>query len=189
MKRIVFDEKKCAGCNICSIACMDQNDYDPSCGEDPFRMAGRREKDGVFTNFSESCVHCGACIDVCPLECISRDPDTGFVVVDNAECIGCGACRDACPLSAPKIVDESSAASADSSSTADDSSSREEKAGQMMYLSQTAYLRSAGNENAEPLLSIMAGEQVEVIGSNADGYVHVKYYTYDGWVWNEYLYS
>lgn len=90
---------------------------------------------------------------------------------------------------APKIVDESSAASADSSSTADDSSSREEKAGQMMYLSQTAYLRSAGNENAEPLLSIMAGEQVEVIGSNADGYVHVKYYTYDGWVWNEYLYS
>ena len=92
---------------------------------------------------------------------------------------------------APKIVDESSAASAssDSSSTADDSSSREEKAGQMMYLSQTAYLRSAGNENAEPLLSIMAGEQVEVIESNADGYVHVKYYTYDGWVWNEYLYS
>ncbi len=105
MKRIVFDEKKCAGCNICSIACMDQNDYDPSCGEAPFRMAGRREKDGVFTNFSESCVHCGACIDVCPMECISRDPDTGFVVVDNAECIGCGACRDACPLSAPKIVD------------------------------------------------------------------------------------
>ena len=105
MKRIVFDEKKCAGCNICAIACMDQNDYDPSCGEAPFRMAGRREKDGVFTNFSESCVHCGACIDVCPLECISRDPDTGFVVVDNAECIGCGACRDACPLSAPKIVD------------------------------------------------------------------------------------
>ena len=104
MKRIVFKEEDCAGCNICAIACMDQNDYDPSCGEAPFRTVTKTEKDGVFRYRSVSCVHCGACISACPLECISRDADTGFVIVDNAECIGCGACRDVCPISAPKIV-------------------------------------------------------------------------------------
>ena len=45
------------------------------------------------------------CIDVCPLTCISRDEETGMVIVDDADCIGCGACSDACPVSAPKIVD------------------------------------------------------------------------------------
>ena len=91
--------------------------------------------------------------------------------------------------SVPAIVEESKPDSSSEDSSSGDDSSHEEKAGEMMYLSQTAYLRSAGNENAEPLLSIMAGEQVEVIESNAEGYVHVKYYTYDGWVWNEYLYN
>ena len=105
MKRLVFNSDLCAGCNICSIACMDQNDYDPSCGEEPFRKAGSREKDGIFEGYSVSCVHCGACISVCPLECISRDDQTGFVVVDNENCVGCGACRDVCPVSAPKIID------------------------------------------------------------------------------------
>ena len=105
MKRIVFKKENCAGCNICSIACMDRNDYDPSCGAEPFRTAGRREKNGIFECFSEGCFHCGACMDVCPLECIRRDEETGFVVVENDDCIGCGACRDVCPVSAPKISD------------------------------------------------------------------------------------
>ena len=105
MSRIVFDTGKCAGCNICAIACMDQNDYDPKCGSEPFRTVVTTEKDGLFRSVSQACVHCGQCIDVCPLECIKRDPVTGFVTVDNAECIGCGACADICPVSAPKITD------------------------------------------------------------------------------------
>ena len=104
MKKIVFRQEDCAGCNICSIACMDQNDYDPACGCEPFRISGLAEKEGVFRGFSQSCVHCGQCITVCPFECISRDAETGFVVVDSTECIGCGACEGICPVSAPKIA-------------------------------------------------------------------------------------
>ena len=103
MKKIVFREELCSGCGICAIACMDQNDYDPACGEEPFRTAGTIEKDGKFISYSKSCVHCGLCIDACPMHCIKRDDETGFVVVDNADCVGCGACRDVCPVSAPKI--------------------------------------------------------------------------------------
>ncbi len=86
---------------------------------------------------------------------------------------------------APVIVTDK----ADSSSSESDSSSREERRGEMMTLSQTAYLRSSGDMNAEPLLSVMAGEQVEVIERPANSeYVHVKYYSYDGWIYYEYLY-
>ena len=95
------------------------------------------------------------------------------------------------------IVDESGASADGSSlaegdsaadlSSADDSSSRID--GETATLSQTAYLRSSGDENAEPLLSISAGEQVTVIDAPAGSeYVHVRYYDYDGWVWNGYLY-
>ena len=101
--RIVFRQDKCAGCNICSIACMDQNDYDPAKGCEPFRTVRSSEKNGVQRFVSLACVHCGQCIDICPFECIKRDADTGFVVADNTDCIGCGACAVVCPIDAPKI--------------------------------------------------------------------------------------
>ena len=104
MSRILFRSENCAGCNICAIACMDQNDYDPSCGVEPFRKAGLKEKDGKFIGYSSACIHCGKCIEICPFECIARDPDTGFVVTDSTECIGCGACVLVCPVDAPKII-------------------------------------------------------------------------------------
>ena len=72
-------------------------------------------------------------------------------------------------------------------SSADESGS--ELDGETATLSQTAYLRSSDDENAEPLLSIAAGEQVTIIDQPAGSeYVHVRYYDYDGWVWNGYLY-
>lgn len=93
--------------------------------------------------------------------------------------------------SAVKIVDESS--SADSSSAADsssgDSSSMEDKTGQVMFLNQTAYVRASGDENSEAIFSLNAGEQVEVLETNANGYVHIKYFSYEGWIWHEYLYN
>lgn len=60
--------------------------------------------------------------------------------------------------------------------------------GETATLTQTAYLRSANDENAEPILSINGGETVTVLERPADSeYVHVQYLTYDGWVWNGYL--
>ena len=104
--KIIFDKEKCAGCNICAIACMDQNDYDPSYMTDPFRTVTADERGEKCSYDSRSCLHCGLCINVCPRHCIRKDPDTGFVVYDNTECIGCGACRKVCPVSAPKIYKE-----------------------------------------------------------------------------------
>ena len=103
MNMIRFNKEKCAGCSVCAIACMDKNDFDPAVGGGPFRRAGETETDGVFTQFSVACTHCGACIDACPQGCITRDETTGFVLCDSENCIGCCACLNACPSGEPKF--------------------------------------------------------------------------------------
>jgi len=46
---------------------------------------------------TDACIACGACVDECPVKCISE----GDVYVINAdECIDCGVCGDICPVSA-----------------------------------------------------------------------------------------
>ncbi len=64
--------------------------------------------DGEFprvanTSLSVSCMHCAepACVEVCPVEAISKRPD-GVVVVKHETCIGCRACHRACPYDAPQ---------------------------------------------------------------------------------------
>lgn len=101
MSRITFIKEKCTGCNTCSVACMDQNDFDPKTGAEPFRFV--KAADQQFK--TKVCVHCGRCIGECPVSAISRDEQTGFVIVDEDKCVGCGTCREACPLSVPQIID------------------------------------------------------------------------------------
>ena len=103
MKKIVFDGSKCAACSICAIACMDEKDYSAACGHEPFRRAGEREENGAFRFYSTACIHCGACIPVCPAGRLYRDEETGFVLCSAAECVGCRKCLEACPVAAPKF--------------------------------------------------------------------------------------
>lgn len=43
----------------------------------------------------------GACIDVCPVDCIHHDGgDDLMVYINLAECIACGACDPVCPVDA-----------------------------------------------------------------------------------------
>ncbi|HDM60150.1 MAG TPA: 4Fe-4S dicluster domain-containing protein [Archaeoglobus veneficus] len=47
----------------------------------------------------EKCVHCGACISICPVEAIGFD-DEKRVVVNTTKCIHCGSCVNVCPMKA-----------------------------------------------------------------------------------------
>ena len=47
-----------------------------------------------------ACSRCGACIDVCPVEALTRDPNTGAILVNDSVCIGCRACMVVCPYGA-----------------------------------------------------------------------------------------
>ncbi len=46
---------------------------------------------------ADDCIGCGACEDVCPVDCISEVDDSKRLIDENA-CIECGACADVCPV-------------------------------------------------------------------------------------------
>ena len=46
----------------------------------------------------ETCVNCGACEPVCPVQAISEQNDKRFI--DASKCIDCGACAGTCPVQA-----------------------------------------------------------------------------------------
>jgi ferredoxin len=51
----------------------------------------------------ERCVHCGACISVCPTEVFSFDPSWS-INLDEEKCIRCEVCVKSCPRSALACV-------------------------------------------------------------------------------------
>ena len=56
---------------------------------------------------SLGCNHCTtpACVAVCPMQIIAKEPTAGAVLVDNTNCISCGKCQDACPWGSPQFYD------------------------------------------------------------------------------------
>jgi len=50
------------------------------------------------------CIRDGACVEVCPVECIvpgpKDDPDWPLFYIDPDTCIDCGACVPECPVEA-----------------------------------------------------------------------------------------
>jgi len=53
------------------------------------------------------CVHCGACVPVCPVGIHRISPQSGLHESDpHIECIGCGKCEQACNASALAVVGE-----------------------------------------------------------------------------------
>jgi Fe-S-cluster-containing hydrogenase component 2 len=49
----------------------------------------------------EECIHCGECIEICPVDALKLENDA--VVVDEEWCIGCGVCSTVCPVDAAKM--------------------------------------------------------------------------------------
>lgn len=46
------------------------------------------------------CTWCGACVEACPFDAISRDDKTGKAILNNSICKGCGMCTPICPTNA-----------------------------------------------------------------------------------------
>ena len=50
------------------------------------------------------CLHCGACIAVCPAHALSPNSETRHVAIDRSLCTGCGICEEQCPTNAMRTI-------------------------------------------------------------------------------------
>jgi molybdopterin-containing oxidoreductase family iron-sulfur binding subunit len=96
---MVFDLRRCIGCNACAVACKQEN----SLPYGVFFTKTLSEEVGEFPTTSRVyiptiCNHCedAPCARVCPTGATYTRAD-GIVLVDGDKCIGCGSCIVACP--------------------------------------------------------------------------------------------
>lgn len=95
-KVLAVDVELCVGCERCTLMCA----FNKYRAFSPRRGAIHVVKMEPGIDAPVFCVQCGTCIGACLPGALSRDPKTGFVVVDEKKCNGCGMCVAACPYGA-----------------------------------------------------------------------------------------
>lgn len=66
--------------------------------------ASQASKSGpAFSFIKQHCLHCiePACVSVCPVAALQKQPDTGIVTYNKNKCFGCRYCQVACPFGIP----------------------------------------------------------------------------------------
>lgn len=96
---MLFDLRKCIGCNTCSIVCKSENDVPLSV----WRAWVKKIEKGHYPHVREFslpivCNNCEdpICVTVCPVNAGIKRPD-GIVYIDPHRCIGCRYCMASCP--------------------------------------------------------------------------------------------
>jgi carbon-monoxide dehydrogenase iron sulfur subunit len=98
-KVLAVDYEKCTGCRSCELACSVFHVQASNPAKSAVRIV-KGAKKGL--NVPVICQQCEvpACANICPVQAISRDPDTGAMVVNGDLCVGCRLCVVACPFGA-----------------------------------------------------------------------------------------
>jgi Fe-S-cluster-containing dehydrogenase component len=96
---ILLDPEKCVGCRQCSLSCSFTNEGSFSLGKARNTVLWVHQAE-MFVPMR--CQHCEEplCMDVCPMDAISRKEETGAIVIDPDRCIGCKMCMVVCPFGA-----------------------------------------------------------------------------------------
>jgi tetrathionate reductase subunit B len=96
---MLFDLRKCIGCNTCAIACKSENDVPLGV----WRSWVKKVEKGHYPHVKEFslplvCNNCEnpICVTVCPVNAGIQRAD-GIVYIDPHRCIGCRYCMASCP--------------------------------------------------------------------------------------------
>ncbi len=93
---LVVDSERCTGCETCESVCSMVHD-------DVFNPKNSRIHRIRIEPVVNSCIAClrctnPDCIDVCQINALEQDSETGTILVKEDLCDGCGSCVRACPF-------------------------------------------------------------------------------------------
>ena len=91
MKVLVWDAKKCIGCGTCENTCSQTWFKEENRAKSRIKISKLKE---LFA--ANVCNQCGECMNVCPVEALSRDAK-GIVRLNAKTCVGCLSCVGFCP--------------------------------------------------------------------------------------------
>ena len=102
---ITVNVKECTGCRLCEMVCslFHENVVNP---EKARIFVADRYEESLFE--PHICRLCDdpPCVNACPVEALSRSPETGIIQVDVDLCNGCETCVDACEYHAVQWKEE-----------------------------------------------------------------------------------
>jgi len=96
-KMLIVDYEKCVGCGFCEMACAIQQGKTVSSTKSMIGLVRFRDVGIIFPMVCQQCLK-PLCADSCPTGALSRNEETGAMVVDPDLCIACKMCTVACPL-------------------------------------------------------------------------------------------
>ena len=106
---MVMDQRRCIGCQSCTVACRTWNELPDDIIYNPVVSEGVQ---GVYPNVHQVytpliCMHCDnpPCTICCPCIASQQDED-GIVWVDETKCMGCKVCVNSCPYGARDVNHE-----------------------------------------------------------------------------------
>jgi carbon-monoxide dehydrogenase iron sulfur subunit len=106
MKEIFVDIERCTACKACEIACAVEHSSSKSLFGAVFEQPAPQKRVHVEPALAYAypvrCLHCSdaPCIAACPNGAMSRDADSGAVVVNEDRCQGCFMCAMVCSFGA-----------------------------------------------------------------------------------------
>ncbi len=91
---VVSDPEKCTGCQTCDYICSAVKEQ----GFNPLLSRIRSIRVEPAFNMSIACHLCEdpICVKSCPRKALSKNEETGIILVDDDKCNGCSWCIEAC---------------------------------------------------------------------------------------------
>ena len=99
-KYIQVDIEKCTGCRTCEVSCSLKTTGQSNPARSRIKVI-RFEETGAYHNYVPMvCQQCSTplCMEACAVNAISKNEETGAMIVDQDACVGCRVCSIACPI-------------------------------------------------------------------------------------------